>query len=108
MAADEAALRSARSAPGVRLLPAEELKLLGADRLGLFAGPTRKVDLANYYSHHPHVVVIDGESAGVWGRRGGRVSVMLARPVSNSVRELIEADALALPIPNATPSVHFA
>src|SRR5262245_44714061 len=40
MAADEESLRSARLPDGVRLLPAEERKLLGDDRLSLYAGPT--------------------------------------------------------------------
>ncbi|HYJ67540.1 MAG TPA: crosslink repair DNA glycosylase YcaQ family protein [Nocardioidaceae bacterium] len=107
MAADEAALRSARPPRGVRLLPVEELKLLGADRLGLFAGPTRKAVRAPADRYHPHVLLVDGEPAGAWGRRGGRVSVKLDGPVTPAVREQIEAEALALPIPNATPSVRF-
>jgi hypothetical protein len=107
MAVDQESLRSARPPRGVRLLPAEEHKLLGADQLGLFAGPARESVRASADTRHPHVVVVDGESSGLWGRRGGRVSVKLAGPVSDAVRAQIEAEALAMPIPNATMSVRF-
>jgi hypothetical protein len=78
-----------------------------ADQLGLFAGPARESVRASADTRHPHVVVVDGESSGLWGRRGGRVSVKLAGPVSDAVRAQIEAEALAMPIPNATMSVRF-
>jgi hypothetical protein len=107
LAADEERLRSAGRADGVRLLPAEELKLFGADRTGLFAGPSTRTGLAVYDGHHPHCVVVDGELAGAWGRRGGRVRVRLDRPVTDAVRERIEAEALTLPIPNVTMTMRF-
>jgi hypothetical protein len=107
LAADEERLRSALPAPGVRLLPAEELRLFGADRHGLFAGPMRKVDWSTADTHHPHPLVVNGELAGAWGRRGGRVTVKPKGWLSDELRARIEVEALAMPIPKATMSVRF-
>lgn len=107
LAADEERLRSASSAPGVRLLPAEELRLFGVDRHGLFAGPMRRVDWSTADTHHPHPLVVDGALTGAWGRRGGRVTVKPQGPLSDELRTRIESEALAMPIPNAAMSVRF-
>jgi len=108
LAADEESLRAATPTSGVRLLPEEELRLFGADRHGLFVGPMRKVDWATADTHHPHPLVVDGELAGVWGRKGGKVTVKPRGQLPDDVRALIEAEALAMPIPNARMSVRFA
>lgn len=106
LASDEAALSSA-VADGVRLLPAEELRLFGLDRTGVFVAPTRKMDWPGFDTFHPHGVLVDGRIVGAWGRRGGRVSVRLSEVVGPGVREAIEAEALSFPIPRARMSVRF-
>lgn len=108
LTADEETLRAAEPAHGVRLLPAEELRLFGADRYGLFGGPMRKVDWSTADTHHPHPLIVDGKPAGVWGRKGGQVTVKPRARLSDDVRALIEAEALTMPIPNAGMSVRFA
>jgi hypothetical protein len=107
LGADEESLRAAAPARGVRLLPEEELRLFGADRSGLFAGPMRKVDWSSADTHHPHPLLVDGQLVGVWGRKSGKVTVKPHRPLTDEQRALIEAEALAMPIPNATMSVRF-
>ena len=92
---------------GVRLLPAPELRLLGRDRTGLFAGPGLRVLDAAADTFHPNGVLVDGVLAGSWGRKGGRVDVRLSRAVPAAVREEIEAEALALPVPGARMSVEI-
>ena len=108
LAADEDALRSSAPPHGVRLLPAEELRLFGADRYGLFGGPMRKVDWSTADTHHPHPLIVDGVPAGVWGRKGGQVTVKPRGRLSDDVHALVEAEALRMPIPNASMSVRFA
>ena len=92
---------------GVRLLPAPDLRLLGRDRTGLFAGPGLRVLDAAADTFHPNGVLVDGVLAGSWGRKGGRVDVRLSRAVPAAVREVIEAEALALPVPGARMSVEI-
>jgi hypothetical protein len=105
LAADGPALRSASAPPGARLLPAEERKLFGVDRTGLFVGPKRLVpDPPPFDTYHPHVVLFDGRIVGAWGRRAGRVDIRLAERVDPA---RIEAEALAFPIPGATMSVEI-
>lgn len=105
LAADEPELRSAPPPTGARLLPAEERKIFGVDRTGLFVGPKRLVaDPAPFDSYHPHAVLLDGRIVGAWGRRGGRVEIRLAERVDPA---RIEAEALAFPIPGATMTVEI-
>ncbi len=92
---------------GVRLLPAPDLRLLGRDRTGLFAGPGLRVLDAAADTFHPNGVLVDGLLVGSWGRKGGRVDVRLSRAVPAAVREEIEAEALALPVPGARMSVEI-
>lgn len=105
LAADEPELCSVATPPGVRLLPAEERKLFGVDKTGLFVGPKRLVpDDPPFDTFHPHAVLVDGRIVGAWGRRAGRVDIRLAEPVDTAT---IEAEALAFPIPGATMTVEI-
>jgi hypothetical protein len=92
-------------AEGVRLLPAPDLRLLGRDRTGLFAGPGLRPLDPTADTFHPGGVLVDGRVVGSWGRRGGRVDVRLSRPVAPAVREAVEVEALSLPVPGARMSV---
>lgn len=114
LASDEPALAEAEPPPqGVRLLPAEDCKFFGPDKTGLFAGPQVMVDWATNDNHHPHRLVVNGELAGRWGRRAGRVVVKLdpgtyaSASADTTLLEAIEAEALSMPIPNAEMSVEI-
>nr|WP_269091114.1 crosslink repair DNA glycosylase YcaQ family protein [Actinopolymorpha cephalotaxi] len=107
LARDEQAVRAAGAVRGVRLLPAEDLGLLGADRAGLFVGPAVRRKSTSYDWYHPNGVLIDGELTGQWGRRGGRVEIGLDRVVPARIRDLVAAEALSMPIPNASMRVEF-
>ncbi len=108
LARDEAALTTAEPARGVRLLPAEDLRLFGYDRTGLFVGPglNRRSALHDYY--YPHGLVVGGAVVGVWSRREGRVHVKVEQRLPARTRAAVEAEALAFPIPGTTMSVEIA
>ncbi|MET9021581.1 crosslink repair DNA glycosylase YcaQ family protein [Actinopolymorpha sp. NPDC004070] len=107
LAGDEQSVRHAGEVRGVRLLPTEDLGLLGADRAGLYVGPSARRRTTSYDWYHPNGVLVDGELAGQWGRRGGRVEIGLDRAIPASVRDAVAAEALTMPIPNASMSVEF-
>ena len=105
LAADEEALRDAGPHRGVRLLVASDLRLLGQDRSGLYAGPglARHSPLLDWF--HPHGLLVDGAIAGTWGRRGGQVSIRTAGPLDPATRAAVLAEAATLPVPGATVTV---
>jgi hypothetical protein len=108
LAADEPALLDAPEVHGVRLLPAEERRLFGSDRTGLFVAPEWRGSVRPYSDwFHPHVVVVDGKVVGAWGRRKGRVMIRVGEGLSPRVRTALEAEALAFPIPGATMRVEL-
>ncbi len=107
LAGDEEAVRGAGEVRGVRLLPTEDLGLLGADRAGLFVGPAARRTLTSYDWYHPNGVLVDGELAGQWGRRGGRVEIGMDRAVPARARDMVAAEALSMPVPNASMRVDF-
>jgi hypothetical protein len=102
----EPAFRSTK--PAVRLLVAPDLRVFGQDKYGLFVGPGVKRRPPRYDTFHPNGVVVDGELVGAWGRRGGRVDVVLGRPLSAEARAAVTAEALSMPIPGAALSVEIA
>jgi Winged helix DNA-binding domain len=99
LAADRAALTTAEPMRGARFLVASDLRLLGQDRTGLFAGPGLRRHSPLQDTFHPGGLMIDGRIAGAWGRRGGRVSVKVARPLTAAARRAIQAEAQSMPIP---------
>ena len=105
LAADEQAVRTSPAATGARFLVASDLRLFGQDRYGLFVGPGQKplIDLHDWY--HPHGLMLNGEIRGAWGRKGGKVDVRTAGPLSDQDRAALEAEAQSMPIPGATMSV---
>jgi hypothetical protein len=52
--------------------------------------------------------MLDGRIAGTWGRRAGRVDVKVVGPLSTDSRSAVEAEALSIPIPDATMSIDIA
>jgi hypothetical protein len=107
LTADETALATAPPARGVRLLPAEELRIFGGDRTGQFVAPSRAVRPPLYDTFHSHGLLVDGELVGSWSRRQGEVHVRTARALSARQRSDLAAEALALPIPGARMSVQI-
>jgi Winged helix DNA-binding domain len=105
LAADELQVRSAEPMEGVRLLVASDLRLFGQDRTRLFVGPGMNGHTPLQDWFHPNGLVLDGRVVGAWGRRGGRVDVHSAGPLTQPVRRAIEAEAATMPIPNADVTV---
>jgi len=105
LAEDEPLLRSPPPLPHVRLLVAPDLRLLGQDRTGRFAGPGMKRHTPAQDWLHPNGVLADGHVVGAWGRRGGRVSVKVAGRLSARERQAIEAEALSFPVANASVDI---
>jgi hypothetical protein len=101
LAADETTLMTAEPMRGVRLLVANELRIFGQDRTGLFVGPGLRQHTALQDTFHPGGLIIDGDIAGAWGRRAGRVNVKTFGPVPASVRSVIRDEAESMPIPGA-------
>jgi Winged helix DNA-binding domain len=108
LAADEGTLRSAPVVQGPRFLVASDLRLFGQDRHGLFVGPGQKQRIHLHDWFHPHGLMLDGRIAGTWGRRAGRVDVKVVGPLSTDSRSAVEAEALSIPIPDATMSIDIA
>ncbi|MFI5729010.1 DNA glycosylase AlkZ-like family protein [Kribbella sp. NPDC051587] len=107
LAADEDAVRAAPAVTGARFLVASDLRLFGADRYGLFAGPGQKSRIELNDWHHPHGLMLDGQLRGAWGRRQGAINLRLAGRVTGAERAAIEAEALSMPIPGATMSLRL-
>jgi hypothetical protein len=105
LAADETALTTAAPMRGVRFLVAPELRLLGQDRTGLFAGPGLAAHSPLQDRFHPGGLLVDGRIAGAWGRRGGQVRVRTAGPLPAPVRTAIGAEAGSMPIPGHAMTV---
>lgn len=105
LAEDLPTLIDAAPMRGVRLLPAPDLRLFGQDATGLFAGPGLRRHSAVQDTVHPNGLLVDGRIAGAWGRRGGRVTIKAAEPLSGSLREAVHAEAESMPIPLATVTV---
>ncbi|WP_405056532.1 winged helix DNA-binding domain-containing protein [Kribbella sp. NBC_01505] len=105
LAADEDAVRSAPAVTGARFLVASDLRLFGADRYGLFAGPGQKSRIELNDWHHPHGLMVDGKIRGAWGRRQGAVELRVAGVLNADERAAVEAEALSMPIPGATMSI---
>jgi len=66
---EEERLVNAQHARGVRLLMANELRLFGQDKTGLFIGPGLTQHTPVHDSYRPHGVVVDGRIVGAWGRK---------------------------------------
>jgi hypothetical protein len=107
LAKQEDAIRSTRPAAAARLLVAPDLRIFGQDKHGLFVGPGMKRRTRLHDSFHPNGVVLNGEIAGSWGRRGGGIDVRVAEPLSAETRAVVTAEALSMPIPGATPSIEI-
>ncbi|MFI5692351.1 DNA glycosylase AlkZ-like family protein [Kribbella sp. NPDC051586] len=105
LAADEEGLRSAPSPRGVRLLVASDLRLFGRDRDARFIAPGLRELTPAADTFHPNGLLVDGRIAGAWGRKGGRVSVVLAESLSATQYDALEAEVASMPVKDPQVSV---
>jgi hypothetical protein len=99
---DEERLRTAPPPRGVRLLVACDLRLFGQDRDGRFIAPGLRRLTPAADSFHPNGVLADGRIAGAWGRKAGRVDVILAESLTPRQRDALAAEVSTLPVPDPT------
>ncbi|MEU8221739.1 crosslink repair DNA glycosylase YcaQ family protein [Kribbella sp. NPDC048915] len=83
---------------GVRLLVASDLRLFGRDREGRFIAPGLRALTPVADTFHPNGVLVDGHIVGAWGRKGGRVDVILAERLSREQYDELEAEVASMPV----------
>ena len=96
---------SAEAPRGVRLLVAPDLRLFGRDRDGRFIAPGLRVLTTAADSFHPNGLLVDGRIVGAWGRKGGRVDVVLTEQLSRSRYGGLCAEVETLPLVDQQLSV---
>jgi len=102
LASDEASFQAApRPVTGARLLPSGDTYYLlqGADR-ELLVPEAHLRPLLWTSRVWPGAVLLDGEIVGTWRRAEHDVSIESWRPVSNAERDVVEAEASTLPLPD--------
>lgn len=100
---DEVAFRSAQGQTAqARLLPSGDVHFLlrGADRELLVPDAKRRSELWTPRVW-PGAVLVDGEVVGIWRRAKDAVTIRAWRRLSGAERAGVEAEATALPIPDA-------
>jgi len=98
LGADEEWLRSATLPRGVRLLPAPDLRLFGRDHGGRFVGPGLRELTPAADSFHPNGLLVDGRIVGAWGRKGGRVDVVLSEKLDARQYGALEEEVATMPV----------
>jgi hypothetical protein len=91
---------AAEPVTGVRLLPPGDPFLATADRELLVPDASRRRALWPPSTVWPGGLLVDGELAGTWRRRQGRVTVSPWSPLDDVVREAVEREAAAFPLPH--------
>ncbi|MEU4194013.1 crosslink repair DNA glycosylase YcaQ family protein [Kribbella sp. NPDC026611] len=84
---------------GTRFLVAPDLRLLGRDHGARFVGPGLRTVTDAADSFHPNGVLVDGRIVGAWGRKGGRVSVVLTEKLTRQQYDELAAEVAAMPVP---------
>jgi hypothetical protein len=102
---DAESLAPAVQPTGVRFLVAPDLRLLGRDQTARFVGPGSRSLTPAADTFHPNGVLVDGRIAGAWGRRGGRVSVVLTERLTRSQYDALEAEVATMPVAHPTVSI---
>ena len=77
----------------------------GRDRDGRFIAPGLRVLTSAADSFHPNGLLVDGRIVGAWGRKGGRVDVVLTGELSRSQYDDLCAEVESLPLPDPRLSV---
>ncbi|NIK60018.1 DNA glycosylase AlkZ-like family protein [Kribbella shirazensis] len=103
--ADEERLWTAEAPRGVRLLVASDLRLFGRDRDGRFIAPGLRSLTPVADSFHPNGVLVDGRIAGAWGRKRGRVSVLLSDALTQEQYDGLQAEVACMPLEDPQLSV---
>ena len=102
LAEDEASFRAKSNPPAsVRLLPSGDAYYLlwGAERKLLVADAKQRAALWTTRVW-PGALLMRGEIVGVWRRAAGEVSIETWRRLSSAEREVVEAEAVSLPLPS--------
>ena len=89
----------------VRLLVASDLRLFGRDREGRFIGPGLRPMTPAGDSFHPNGLFVDGRIVGAWGRKAGRVNVILTDPLTPTQYDVLAAEVASLPVPDPTLTI---
>lgn len=105
LGADEEWLRSATLPRGTRLLPAPDLRLFGRDHGGRFVGPGLRELTPAADSFHPNGLLVDGRIVGAWGRKGGRVDVVLSEKLDARQYGALEEEVATMPVRDPQLSV---
>ncbi|MFD7159875.1 DNA glycosylase AlkZ-like family protein [Kribbella sp. NPDC059898] len=103
-------LRTAEAPPaphGVRLLVASDLRLLGRDRDARFIAPGLRKLAPVADTFHPNGLLVDGQIAGAWGRKSGRVDVLLSQDLTPDQYDALDAEVAALPLKSSELSVRI-
>jgi hypothetical protein len=90
---------------GVRLIVEPDLRLLGRDRDGRFIAPGKRILTPAADTFRPDGVLVDGRIVGAWGRKGGKVDVVLTDPLTPVQDDALAAEVAAIPIPGARLAV---
>jgi hypothetical protein len=106
LAADLEDLERAEPIVGVRLLPMDD-PLTKLDKELLVRDEELRLRVLPPYGagpgYIPGAVLVDGEIVGGWQRQGRKVTIHPFTRLSASVREAIEAEALAFPVAGTAP-----
>jgi len=106
LAADLEALERAEPITGVRLLPMDD-PYTKLDKELLVRDEALRLRVVPPYGagpgYIPGAVLVNGEIVGGWQRQQRKVTIHPFAPLSASVREAIEAEALAFPIAGTAP-----
>jgi hypothetical protein len=90
---------------GVRLLPFDDA-YTKLDRESLLPDPARREQVLprTGKGHIPGAILVDGQIVGSWQRQQRRVTMHTFGRLPATVREAIEAEALAFPVAGPTPA----
>ena len=88
---------------GVRLLPPGDLFLQAPDRDLLVPDAARRAAVWPWGTPQPGALLVDGELAGTWRRRGHRLEVAAFDHPSEETRRAAEEEAAGFPLGLARP-----
>ena len=74
---------------------------LGRDRDGRFIAPGKRILTPAADTFHPNGVLVDGRIAGAWGRKGGKVDVILTEQLTPPQYDALATEAASFPIRGA-------
>ena len=87
------------------MLPAPDLRLFGRDHGGRFVGPGLRELTPAADSFHPNGLLVDGRIVGAWGRKGGRVDVVMSQKLDARQYGALEEEVATMPVRDPQLSV---